>query len=168
MLLATGVLTIPSSIKLLHLPPHYPEINPSKDICTKFMATNELEYGGDTDGNALYSLMLGHNQVGKSCLIIRYCSGEFIENVDIDIDDAFRKMTVIPKNHKILWDILDPYPSAMEFKAMTSQWIRQSSVIFLMVSPIRLKQWELTFKESMQVYLKMVQENPLCRLDKYD
>eukprot|EP01084_Bolivina_argentea_P223404 378009_1 len=79
-------------------------------------------------------VLLGETKVGKSSVVMRYLTGNFIEDLSqLTEDDSYRKTEKIDEN-EIIMDILDTAPTE-EFTSMRDQWLRERQM-FLIVFAI--------------------------------
>lgn len=67
-------------------------------------------------------VVMGAGGVGKSAMLIRFVSGQFVTEYDPTIEDAYRK-TIIVDGETVLLDILDT-AGQEEFSALQDQWMR--------------------------------------------
>ena len=77
-------------------------------------------------------VVLGAGGVGKSALVFRLVSGNFIEEYDPTIEEAFRKIVVVD-NKKIELDILDT-AGQEEFSSMQGTWMKKGDGFLLVYS----------------------------------
>eukprot|EP01084_Bolivina_argentea_P063803 116407_1 len=74
-------------------------------------------------------VVLGNGGVGKSALVIRLVTDNFLEEYDPTIEDSYRKIINI-NGQQILCDVLDT-AGREEFSSMEDQWIREGSFFLL-------------------------------------
>eukprot|EP01084_Bolivina_argentea_P225681 381303_1 len=92
-------------------------------------------------------VIMGSGGVGKSSLVIRSCSDDWVEEYDPTISDSYRKQYVVNpnkinmddergsnsskyKSQSVLFDYLD-CAGQEEFTALTDCWIREGEIFFL-------------------------------------
>lgn len=68
-------------------------------------------------------VVMGSGGVGKSALVIKFVSGEFVNDYDPTIEDAYRKQLVVNDQAAVM-DILDT-AGQEEFSALQDQWMRE-------------------------------------------
>ena len=83
--------------------------------------------------------MWGSIGVGKSALIIRYITNNFVEEYEPTIRDPYRKQIEV-NGKPFLLDILDP--AGEEFIPMPDEWIREGKVIFICFSITSRESWD--------------------------
>jgi len=76
--------------------------------------------------------VLGDCAVGKSSLVIRFCSNYFISSYDPTIEDVYRKQTTVD-GVPCLVEVLDT-TGTNTFIAQKDQWIRESEGLLLVYS----------------------------------
>ena len=99
-------------------------------------------------------VVLGHCGVGKSALVIRLITDNFLNEYDPTIEDSYR-CCISVENVEILLDILDT-AGREEFSSMEDQWIREGK-IFLLLFAIND---ELTFKEAIHKRERILMNKP--------
>ncbi|KDO19758.1 hypothetical protein SPRG_15092 [Saprolegnia parasitica CBS 223.65] len=77
-------------------------------------------------------VVLGSGGVGKSALVIRLVTDNFLEDYDPTIEDSYRKQVVIDQKQALL-DILDT-AGQEEYTTMQDQWMREGKGFLLVYS----------------------------------
>ncbi|OQR85605.1 ras protein let-60 [Achlya hypogyna] len=77
-------------------------------------------------------VVLGSGGVGKSALVIRLVTDNFLEDYDPTIEDSYRKQVVIDTKQALL-DILDT-AGQEEYTTMQDQWMREGKGFLLVYS----------------------------------
>lgn len=95
-------------------------------------------------------VVMGSGGVGKSAMLIRFVSGQFVTEYDPTIEDAYRK-TIIVDGETVLLDILDT-AGQEEFSALQDQWMRDGRG-FICVFSITDRQ---SFSSISQLYDKLL------------
>lgn len=77
-------------------------------------------------------VVMGAGGVGKSALVIKFVSGEFVMEYDPTIEDAYRKSIVVDNRTSVL-DILDT-AGQEEFSTLQDQWMREGKAFIFVFS----------------------------------
>ena len=77
-------------------------------------------------------MVLGGGGVGKSALVIRLVTDNFLDEYDPTIEDSYRKQVVIDSDPAIL-DILDT-AGQEQYSSMQDQWMREGKGFMLVYS----------------------------------
>lgn len=95
---------------------------------------NDCNMAGETEEHNLDHkvVVMGSGGVGKSALVIKFVSGEFVKEYDPTIEDAYRK-TIVVDGSTALLDILDT-AGQEEFSTLMDQWMRDGKVFILVFS----------------------------------
>ena len=109
-------------------------------FCPSFMANPEREFK---------VCLLGAPGVGRSSLVIRVVTGNFIVDFDPTLDDNYRKMMQVD-GHVVVLDLSD-YPSFEEFTAMRDHLIISSEIFIIVYSVIDLESFQ-----KVQEFLEMI------------
>ena len=103
---------------------------------------------------------LGDGGVGKTALVIQFCSNYFVEEYDPTIEDSFRVQVVIDTESCRL-EILDT-AGQEEFSALRDQWIRSCDGFIIIYSIICRYSFERVSRFRDQVlYVKDVNHIPM-------
>eukprot|EP01083_Nonionella_stella_P128954 390903_1 len=94
-------------------------------IATDYLETLEIP------DNRLYKIVvLGAGGVGKSALVIRFITDQFLEEYDPTIEDSYSKQLSID-GHACMLDVLDT-AGQDEFAALTDRWIRETEIFLIL------------------------------------
>eukprot|EP01083_Nonionella_stella_P208418 756365_1 len=94
-------------------------------IATDYLETLEIP------DNRLYKIVvLGAGGVGKSALVIRFITDQFLEEYDPTIEDSYHKQLSID-GHACMLDVLDT-AGQDEFAALTDRWIRETEIFLIL------------------------------------
>ncbi|KAJ5073180.1 ras-like protein [Anaeramoeba ignava] len=84
-------------------------------------------------GDELYKLVvIGGGSVGKSCLIVRYLQGKFIQDYDPTIEENYRKMVIVDDRPSML-EILDT-AGQEEYRTVRDKYLKQGEGFLLCFS----------------------------------
>eukprot|EP01084_Bolivina_argentea_P180417 311712_1 len=75
-------------------------------------------------------VMLGNSEQGKSAIVLKFVTGNFIQKYDPTIEDIYQAYHVCD-NERIILDILDTSGLAQDREALGHQWIYESDIFLL-------------------------------------
>eukprot|EP01083_Nonionella_stella_P076149 207352_1 len=94
------------------------------------IATDYLETLEIPDNREYKIVVLGAGGVGKSALVIRFITDQFLEEYDPTIEDSYSKQLSID-GHACMLDVLDT-AGQDEFAALTDRWIRETEIFLIL------------------------------------
>ncbi|KAJ5069155.1 ras-like protein [Anaeramoeba ignava] len=84
-------------------------------------------------GDDLYKLVvIGGGSIGKSCLVVRYLQGKFIQDYDPTIEENYRKMVLVDDKPSML-EILDT-AGQEEYRTVRDKYLKQGEGFLLCFS----------------------------------
>ncbi|CAK4071196.1 unnamed protein product, partial [Aphanomyces euteiches] len=93
---------------------------------------NRKESNATMESREYKLVVLGSGGVGKSALVIRLVTDNFLEDYDPTIEDSYRKQVAID-NRQALLDILDT-AGQEEYTTMQDEWMREGKGFLLVYS----------------------------------